>query len=342
MTRIVVVGGRGSFGGATVDLLRRDGGRPLVGSRRPGADLVIDAEDPTSMHVLRAGDVIIDTAGSFQRRSTLLVEMCMSIGCDVIDLSDSLDYALRLQSLAPRIEAAGIRVLTSCSSVSTVSAALLMVSGVQRPVRLSAFLAPASRRASTAATAKALLSTLERPVRVRRGGVLIERPAFGETRGLAFPSPVGFTRGRLAESPDAVLLPPVWPTLRDVDFWIDTRRGALNALFAAAARHSAVRRVVWKLEPVGRRLTGWFGASSGGFAVEVEDATGRRAASGFLHPHRSYIVAIAPAILAAKAIAAGRFRATGLIPPHRHVDAHELVAWLRAAGVQTFGPSPPW
>jgi hypothetical protein len=338
VSRIVVLGGRGWFGGAAAELLRRDGGHPLVASRRPGADLTINAEDPASIRAaLHERDVVIDAAGPFQRRSTALVESCLALGCDVIDFSDSLDYARRLHRLAPTIESAGIRVLTSCSSVSAISAALVRLSGVNEPVRVSAVLAPATKNTSTGATAQSLLSILERPIRVWRGGAFVERHAFSETRTFRFPSPVGSVRGRLGESPDGLLLPLVWPTLRDVDFWIDTRRRALNALFAAAARHRSVLQAVRGMQPIGRRVTKYFGAKSGGFGIDVEDASGTRATAGFVHASHSYVVAVAPAVLAAGEIAAGRFRACGLIPPNRHVDPRELVAWLERAGVRAFG-----
>jgi hypothetical protein len=337
MTRIVVLG-RGWFGRAAADMLRRGGGQPIVASRRPAVDLFIDAEDPASIRAaLHERDVVVDAAGPFQRRSTALVESCMTLGCDVIDLSDSLDYARRLRELAPGIERAGIRVLTSCSSVSAVSAALVRLSGMTQPVRVSAFLAPATGNTSTAATSQSLFSTLERPIRVWRGGAFVQKHAFSEVRRFEFPSPVGSVDGRLAESPDGLLLPPVWPTLRDVDFWIDTRRRALNALFAAAARRRSVLQAARRLQSIGRRVTKYLGAKSGGFGIEVEDRTGTKAAVGFVHATHSYVVAVAPAVLAARAIAAGRFRACGLIPPDRYVDPQDLAAWLERAGVSAFG-----
>jgi hypothetical protein len=341
VTRIIVVGGRGWFGHATSDLLRREGEQPLVASRRAGADLIVDAENRASLRAsLRPGDVIVDAAGPFQRRSTALIEECTAIGCHVIDLSDSLDYARQVHALAPRIDRAGIRVLTSCSSVSAVSAALVRVSGVEQPVRVSVFLAPATRNTSTEATAQALFSILGRPIRVRHSGALVERPAFSEERRFDFPPPVGSVRGRLAESPDTLLLPAVWPTLRDVDFWIDLRRRPLNALVAASVGSRSLRWLLAAMQPVGRRMTKIVGARSGGFAIEVEGASGVRAAAGFVHASHSYVVAVAPAVLAAKAIAAGRFPASGVVPVDRYVDPQELVAWLHRVGVALFTYNP--
>ncbi len=319
-------------------MLRREGSRPLVASRRHGADLRIDAEDHRSLIAgLRAEDIVIDAAGPFQIRSTAVVESCIAVGCDVIDLSDSLDYARRLQPLVPRIDAAGIRVMTSCSSVSAVTAALIRLSGVTTPVRVAAVLAPATANTSTRATGQSLLSTLAGPIRIRRAGTIVETRAFCEERTFAFPAPVGIVDGRLAESPDAILLPAVWPTLLDVDFWIDTRRRLLNWLFAAAARHGSLLHAVRLAQPVGRRLTKYFGAKSGGFGIEVCDAAGARATAGFVHARHSYVVAVAPAVLAARAIEAGRFHASGFVPPDRQVDPHELVSLLTRDGIKTFG-----
>jgi hypothetical protein len=338
--RILVVGGRGFFGAAAVELLRRDGEAPLVGSRRPGGgDFLVDAESAASLRAaLRAGDVVIDAAGPFQKRSPLLVETALTTGCDVIDLSDSLDHALAVRRLAPRIEASGIRVLTSCSSVSAVTAALVRLLAVPEPVRISAFLAPATRNTSTAATAQSLFSSLERPIRVLRGGDIVERRAFGERRRFEFALPVGTVDARLSESPDAVSLPPIWPTLQAVDFWVDTRRRLLNATLAAAARHRSLRSLLHLLQPVGRRIAKRFGARSGGFAVEVEDAGGRRGAAGFVHASHSYVVAVAPAVLAARALKAGTFAfaPSGLVPADRQVDPHELADYLGRAGVRYF------
>lgn len=336
--RILVIGGRGFFGAAAVELLRRDGEAPLVGSRRPGSgDVLVDAESAASLRAaLRGGDVVIDAAGPFQQRSPLLVETALATGCDVIDLSDSLDHALAIQRLAPRIEASGIRVLTSCSSVSAVTAALVRLLAVPAPVRISAFLAPATRNTSTSATAQSLFASLERPIRVLRAGRLVARTAFGERRRFDFAPPVGTVDARLGESPDALTLPPIWPTLREVDFWVDTRRRLLNAAFAAAARHRSLRRLLHLLQPIGRRVAKRFGARSGGFAVEVEDAGGARGAAGFVHSSHSYVVAVAPAVLAARALKARTFAAAGLVAANRQVDPRELVDYLGRAGVRYF------
>jgi hypothetical protein len=338
VTRIVVLGGQGFFGQAVVNLLRKEGLPSLIASRRAGGDLLADAEDSASLRAaLRSGDLVIDAAGPFQRRSTALVQACLTIGCDLIDIADSLDYVQDIQQLAARAGDSGVRVLTACSSVSAVSAALIRLTRCRNPVRVSAILAPATGNTSTAATAGSLMTGLERPVRTLRGGSLVERRAFSEIRVFDFPPPVGRMRARLAESPNAVMLPPVWPSLRTVDFWVDTRRGALNAILGVAARSRFVRALVRAGQPLGRRLTKRFGARSGGFGIEVEDAGGGRVAAGFVHSSHSYFIAVAPVVLAAKAIARGSFDGRGLIPADRYVDPRELAEYLGSLGIPSFG-----
>ena len=337
MNRIIVVGGSGFFGNAAVAALRREGLRVLVAARRPSADLRVDAEDAKSIHAaLRPGDVVIDAAGPFQQRSTTLVEACLSIGCDVIDLADSVDYVASVQEVGRRAANVRTRVLTACSSVSAVSAALVRLSGVEAPVRISTFLAPATRNTSTPATTQSFFSAIGGDVRLVRDGALVRQPAFSDARALAFPQPVGRVSAMLAESADAITLPRIWPTLRHVDFWVDTRRDSFNRLFGAAARMPRLLSMVRALEFIGRPLARLVGARSGGFAVDVEDARGRRVVAGFVHASHSYLVAVAPAVLASRHLAAGTLNATGLVPPDRHVNPSELREWLERAEVSYF------
>jgi hypothetical protein len=301
-------------------------------------DVVADAEDPASLRAaLRAHDVVIDAAGPFQQRSTTLVETCLAIGCDVIDLADSFDYVRKVQALTPAIASAGVRVLAACSSVSAVSAALVRLSGVQAPVRVSTFLAPAIRKTATPGTSMSLLYTLDHPVRLLRNGSIVRGIVFSQTRAFMFPPPIGEISARLAESADAFTLPRVWPSLRDVDFWVDTRRRLLNHLIAAAATSRSLGVTMRGLESTGRRFMKHVGSASGGFGIELKDANGDGHSSGFLHPTHSYLVAVAPAVLAARHIVAGTFASTGLVPADRQVDPWELVGYLRGSGITDFG-----
>ena len=119
-----------------------------------------------------------------------------------------------------------------------------------------------------------------------------------------------------------------------------TRRRLLDHLLAAAARHPALLASLRAAMPVGRRLARWLGPRSGGFAVEVEAAGGSVYRTGFVHDRHSYLVAVAPAVLAARALAAGTFPETGLVPAARQVDPQRLCELLARHGVRYFADPP--
>lgn len=333
MRRVVVAGAFGFFGRAALERLRADGLQPLAASRQARGDLQLDVEDPASIRrALRSGDVVIDAAGPFQLRTMTLVETAIEVGFDLVDLSDSLDYAPAVAARAARFETAGIAVLTSCSSTSAITAALTRLSGIVEPESLSVFLAPATRETANAGTSRSLLHSLGRPIRVWRDGRLVADVGWRASRAFDFPQPVGRVCGYLMETVDAILLPRVWPSLREVSFWVDSRSALLNSLFALAARHRTVRFFVSALAGAGRTIARRLGATSGGLAVDVA-ARRLRAGYAITAGRRSYLSAVAPAVLAARALAEDRFGRRGFVAPDAYVDSDELVAYLRALGM---------
>src|SRR5262249_48298731 len=76
------------------------------------------------------------------------------------------------------------------------------------------------------------------------------------------------------------------------------------------------------------------GSGAGGMLVEIEDATGHVIQARVFARRRSYLSAVAPAVLAARAIATDRFDARGLVPHDLHVDPVELFAYIRSLGIE--------
>ncbi len=339
MKRLIVLGGSGMFGRTAVDALRAMGLSPLVASRRPAADIEVDADDALQVRAaFTRGDLVIDAAGGFQNRSPVLVQAAIDLGFDVIDISDDLGYARKLLSLATPIARAGIRVLNACSTVSAVAAVLVKLSGCDRPVRVSGFLMPATRHTANPGSARSVIRSLGQPIRALRGGELVTLSGWSEARSLALRERT--IRGRLFESADAVHLPRAWPTLRDVAMYLDTNTTGLKLLLRAAARAPALRRLLERRITLGARLSRLIGSKFGALAYEVEAGSGETTTVALVSRENGPVVPIAPAVLAAKRIADGRCEETGLVPPDRQVDPDELCGFLESEGVYFTASGP--
>jgi len=309
--------------------------RTLAASRNAAADLQIDANNRASIQAaLQSGDVVLDAAGPFHSRSTVLIEAAIEIGFDVVDLNDDLAYAESVIALGPRIDDAGIRVLSSASSVSAVAAAVVCNSGIDLPSRVTAFLAPASRYTANVGSAKSLWRSVGRPVRILVDGRLQTRVGWTETRQFSMPPPVGRITGHLFESADAVSLPRVWPSLRDVAMYVDSNTLGVNSLLTMAAHSEPLRELMQQKVEWGTWLAKKIGSSAGGIGYEIDAADGSIARYAIVAAESSYLVAVAPAVLAARAIARKEFAGDGLVPPNRHVDSGELFTYLAENGIE--------
>ncbi|MEO8633306.1 MAG: saccharopine dehydrogenase NADP-binding domain-containing protein [Chloroflexota bacterium] len=307
MRRVVVIGA-GFFGSVIARRLADVAITPVVASRTHG-EMRLDVEDGASIRgALRKGDVIVDTAGPFQTRSAALAEAVIELGCDLIDLSDSLAYARAVLALHDRAVAAGVRIFSSCSAIATVAASAIRASGSVAPETCDLFLAPASADTGNPATVSAFLASVD------------------WSRSREFPA--DRRRGYRVESAAAVMLPRSWPSLRWVDFWVDP-----NAPFAANAVRLATRlglaSLVAAVAPVSARI---LGRRQGSFSVATSEG-GRYSLTRLSAPRGSYLIAAEPAVLAAESLTRGSETAAGVVPAGAQVDPGTLFARLRALGV---------
>ena len=299
MKRVIVLGGSGFFGGLIVERLRAAGLQPLVASRSRG-DLRIDANNAEEIRgSVKQRDLVIDAAGPFQTRTPALIDAAMRIGFDIIDLSDSAEYTAMMYEREAPIGAAGIRVLTACSTLSTVSAAMLNSSTVEEPRRLTVYLRPESRYTANAAAVESFLRSIE-----------------GADR-----------RGLKVKSVDTVTLPRFFPSLTRIEFIVDTGHTSGNFLL----QFDWFRRLIAGHQMTAVKLSRRIGMTEGIVRYEISSALRHREQT--FSGKKSYMLAVLPAIQAATAIASGSFAHRGLVPPTHHVDAEELFAAVRREGI---------
>ena len=306
--RRVVVIGTGFFGGVVARRLADVGISAVVASRTRG-DIRVDVEDRVALaRALEVNDVIVDTAGPFQSRSTALVETAIERGCDVVDLSDARGYAEAVLALHDRAVANGVRILTSCSAIATVAASAISASGAVSPDACDLFLAPASAETGNPATIRAFLASVDWARR---------RDFPGDRR-----------RGHFVESAAAVLLPRSWSSLRRVEFWVDP-----NAPFAATSLVLASRlRLMPLVEAVAPLSARLIGRRDGMFVVAVSDG-GRELVTRLAASRGSYLIAAEPAVLAAESLARGAAIPAGVVPADAQVDPSTLFTRLGVLGV---------
>ena len=303
-----MVVGAGFFGRVIARRLADVGIVPVLASRTHG-DVRLDVEDAGSIRSgLLPGDVVVDTAGPFQRRSTALVEAGIELGCDLVDLSDSLAYARGVLALHEDAVAKGVRIFTSCSAIATGAASAIRASGRVAPETCDLFLAPASADTGNPATVQAFLASVD------------------WSRSREFPA--DRRRGYRVESAAALLLPRSWPSLRWVDFWVDP-----NAPFArkgvALASRLGMTGALSAIAPLAARL---LGRREGSFSIAISEA-GRYSLTRLSAPRGSYLIAAEPAVLAAESIARGTDTPPGVVPADRQIDPEALFARLRGLGV---------
>jgi short subunit dehydrogenase-like uncharacterized protein len=329
VNRIIVAGARGFFGSALIRIFRAEGAAPLTASRRAGCELILDVEQRASIRAsIRPHDVIVDATAPFQTRTAALVDEAIAIGADVVDLSDSLAYARLVLTRDEAARDRGVRVLNACSSVSVLSALAIARSGVSNPVALHGFLAPATRHTANRGAAESLLASVNNPIAVRRGGELVQARGWGESRefrGLG-------RRGRLVEMADAVTLARVYPSLSEVDFWVDPNTRGAAVLLGLIARVPSIAPFALRFARYGVPLAKVAGSDVGVLAYEVEGPRGERSTVVFTG-RESFLMAAVPSALSAMRLASGQPYPSGVLPVDQHLDANRLVAALNRYGI---------
>ncbi|MDA5555500.1 SDR family oxidoreductase [Shimia sp. MMG029] len=286
--KIVVLGGYGVFGSRLAELLVRDGetvvvvGRDRQKAEQQAAKLGCEAcafdvhANPEALGAL-APDVVIDAVGPFQAYGGdvyHLAKLCLEIGADYLDLSDSAQFTAGIEELDDAARAAGRRVLSGVSSVPGLSS--VVASELTKDMHdihlIEIAILPGNRAPRGTSVMSSILSQLGQPVKVWRGGRWQTQRVWSDARRVVL-APGLVRTGHFIEVPDVRLFPNFF-SARSVMFRAGMELSVLNRGMQIVA---AVRRF-WPFEITAGRLRLFqvvaqmlerFGTDRGGMRVDV-------------------------------------------------------------------------
>lgn len=136
--RVLVVGAAGNFGSIISHKLSQIPGVELILVGRSEQARLL-AEELGAEHwqgdALASGfdlvlaeygvDLVIHTAGPFQSQPLTVAQACIDYGCHYCDLSDAREFVTKTKALDSSARQKGVSILSGCSSVPTLSAAVI-------------------------------------------------------------------------------------------------------------------------------------------------------------------------------------------------------------------------
>lgn len=299
--RMLIVGGYGTFGGRTVELLEGDARLTLIVAgrsiekakaycaRRPAASAKLepahfdrDGDLAAQLTSLRP-DVLLDASGPFQDYGAdayRLVEAAIAAQVHYLDLADGAAFVAGVNAYDARARDAGIYVLSGVSSFPVLTAAVVrrLSEGLTRIDDIAGGIAPSPFAGVGENVIRAIASYAGQPVaQIGPHAKTIGRPFTQQRRYTISPPgrlPLRSTMFSLVDVPDLRVLTALWPNARRV--WMgagpvpEILHRALIAL-AWAVRLGVVRSLS-PLAPLMHWATNrlrW-GEHRGGMFVEVK------------------------------------------------------------------------
>jgi saccharopine dehydrogenase-like NADP-dependent oxidoreductase len=249
MLSVLVLGGYGFFGARIAKALAGDERIRLVLAGRDGAQAVaaarelglpaesaaeLDGHHPDFAARLRSLgiDVVVHTAGPFQRQRYDVAEAAIDARCHYVDIADGRAFVCGIGRLDERARNAGVSIVSGASSVPALSSAVVdrYASRFRELAAIRVGIASGAR-APGLATVRGIFGYLGAPF------TRLEKGAWATTYGWMdlgrhrFPAPVRNRWMGSCDVPDLELFPKRYPTIQTMTF---------HAGFASGAGHLAV------------------------------------------------------------------------------------------------------
>jgi hypothetical protein len=266
-TRVLIVGGYGTFGGRLAQLLvdeprltlivagrMRERAEAFCSSLRGAATLeahAFDREGDLDAELAAVKpDLVVDASGPFQAYRGdpyRLVRACIDRGTDYLDLADGSDFVDGIAQFDAAAQARGVCVLSGVSTCPVLTAAAVrrLTQGMARLDSVAGGIAPSPYAGVGTNVIRAIASYAGRPVRLMREGQAAVGVGLVETRRFTIAPPGRLplrpVRFSLVDVPDLIALPKLWPELKSVWMGAGPVPEILHRLLNALARGVRLR-----------------------------------------------------------------------------------------------------
>src|SRR5688572_7047666 len=221
--RVLVLSGYGQFGRRIVAALAGDADIEVVVAGRDAtkAHVVVDVERGIADALARVRpDVVVHTAGPFQRRGYEVARATLAADAHYIDLADGREFVEGFtEAMDGAARRAGRFAITGASSVPGLSGAVV-ASLAQRFEAIEAVeigISPGNRAERGLATTRAILGYVGQPIPLLRDGAWRSAHGWQSLRHVRFDG-VGTRWFARCDMPDLAVLPKRWPSLSTCDF----------------------------------------------------------------------------------------------------------------------------
>lgn len=292
MTRILVLGGYGGFGGRISHRLAGAGHEVIVAGRSRAKAAAFCAGEarliPAQLSRDAIGEglarwrpaVVVDASGPFQTMDLSVPRAAIAAGAHYCDIADSTTFVTAIAALDAEAKAAGVAVLSGASSVPALSGAvvrdLAVVLDTVAQVRIS--ISASNRATAGGSVAAAIVGQVGKPFRLWRGKRWTDSYGWQEPRrqdfNVAGHEPLKRRLVALGDVPDVVLLPYRLPGKPGVEFRAGGELAFQNAmlwLLSWPVRWGWIASLAllsrWLL-PL-QRLTAGLGSDRSAMAVEL-------------------------------------------------------------------------
>lgn len=250
MSRILVLGGYGGFGGRIVSRLADAGhevivaGRSLARARdycagkRGLRPLALDRSDIARALAEQKPDLVVDASGPFQAMDYAVPAACIGAGVHYCDIADGRQFVCGIHGLDAAARRAGVVVVAGASSVPALSGAVVrrLSQGLDRVRQVEMAISASNRAAAGRAVASAILGQVGQPIFLWRAGRVERGYGWQQMIRQAFrvPGTPAIERRRVAlvDVPDLALLPDRLP-------------GRPAVIFRAGTELAFQNRVLW-------------------------------------------------------------------------------------------------